>query len=74
MHAAKLSESPRLQRALAALRANPSGLTTRGLIREADICAVNSVVSELRENGVRVSCEPMPGARGVFVYRLEEAA
>ena len=74
MHAARLSESPRLQRVLDALRRHPKGLTTRGLILEADVCAVNSIAAELRANGIAVSCEPMPGAKGVYVYRLEEAA
>ena len=74
MHAATLARSPRLRRVLEALERNPNGLTTRGLILEANVCAVNSCAAELRANGVAVSCEPVPGAKGVYLYRLEEAA
>lgn len=74
MNAARLSESPRLRRVLEALERNPKGLTTRGLILEANVCAVNSCAAELRANGVPISCSPVPGAKGVYLYRLEEAA
>jgi hypothetical protein len=50
MHAAKLKNSPRLQRVdkfLSDLRPH----TTRDIIRGADVCAVNSCVAELRANG-----------------------
>lgn len=58
MNHADLATSPRLQRALAVLRARRGRWTsTRTLLREANICAVNSVVAELRENGVRIECE-----------------
>lgn len=76
MHAAKLDRSPRLARVLDALRANPSGLTTMEIVRTAGVCAVNSAVDELRDpiNGFRISCEPVKGQKGVYRYRLEEAA
>jgi len=74
MHAARLSESPRLRRVLEALERNHKGLTTRGIIELANVCAVNSCVAELRANGINVSCSPVPRARGVYLYRLEGAA
>ena len=74
MHAASLARSPRLQRTLAALRDNPAGLTTMELIDRAKVCAVNSIAAELRENGIKVECLPVAGRKGVYRYRLEEAA
>lgn len=74
MHAADLSRSPRLQRTLAALQDNPGGLTTMEVIRIAGVCAVNSIAAELIANGIRLDCSPVRGQRGVYRYRLEEAA
>ena len=74
MHAARLSNSPRLRRVLSALEENPGGLTTMELIDRANVCAVNSIASELRANGISVECLPVKGQRGVYRYRLEEAA
>lgn len=74
MHAARLSHSPRLQRTLAALEARRGWMSTRTLLRRANICAVNSVVAELRENGVAIECEQRvtkSGARRWF-YRLAD--
>ena len=68
MHAAKLESSGRLQRVLAVLKGGEPK-TTRELIRAADVCAVNSAVSELRRNGLSISCRPIK--RGVYEYRLE---
>lgn len=58
IHFAKLERSPRLQRALKALKDYPGGLTTRGWIRKAHICAVSAVASELRALGYPVVCTP----------------
>lgn len=78
MHAARLSTSERLQRTLgvlcAARTAMPSRgwLSTRTLISRANICAVNSVIAELRENGVAVeSKQSMAGDRPRWSYRVE---
>lgn len=54
MRAARLS-SPRLQRALKVLK-DGKPHTTRELMRKGNICAVNSVVAELREHGAKVIC------------------
>ena len=68
MHAANIANSPRLQRTLAALRSAPAGLTTREVVRAADVCAVNSIVKELRLNGCAIACTQE--GRGRFRYTL----
>lgn len=74
MNAARLSSSARLRRALTALEAMPE-LTTLELIRAANICAVNAVVAELRENGCEIECEQRTDTDGRrrWVYRLIRA-
>lgn len=69
MHNAKLSTSKRLQRVLSALQKGPR--TTRQLIEEAHVCAVNSIIAELRANGYTIACKPL--RKGVFLYELEVA-
>jgi hypothetical protein len=57
LHAASL-ESPRLKRVLQCLKdAGRAGLTTMEIIRQADVCAVNSIAAELRANGIDILCE-----------------
>ena len=56
MKAAKLTRSDRLQRVLAVLM-DYRRHTTRDIIRNAHVCAVNSIISELRSNGVPILCE-----------------
>ena len=78
MHHARLSSSPRLQRALRALagrRATGGWMTTRQLVREAHVCAVNSVVAELRANGAEIEVELRTTRKGVrrYYYRLAKA-
>lgn len=80
MHAARLSESSRLQRALEALRANPDGLTTREVTDVAGILAVSATMAELRQRllpeGMTVRCDYVArtrhGAR-IYRYKLEAA-
>ena len=55
MNAAPLS-SNRLQRVLKVL-SDRAKHTTRDLIRKANVCAVNSIVGEIRQNGIAVNCE-----------------
>lgn len=58
MNAASLHRSGRLQRVKAFLESRRErGATTREIIAEANVCAVNSVVSELRSNGVQIDCK-----------------
>ena len=67
MNAARLQQSPRLQRVLAVL-SDHKPHTTRDLVLRANVCAVNSVIAELRANGLPVECECL--GRGLFAYRL----
>lgn len=80
MNAAKLEKSDRLQRALGVLRAarrsDVSGgwVTTRSLIRRAHVCAVNSVVAELRANGAVIEAQvKLIGQARRWSYRLTRA-
>ena len=50
MHAARLDRSPRLQRVYDLL-SDGREYSTRDIIRGAEVCAVNSCIAELRENG-----------------------
>ena len=67
MHNAQLKSSGRLQRVLAVLSCGEPK-TTRQIIREAHVCAVNSIVSELRANGIDIECKAV--RKGRFVYRV----
>lgn len=70
MNAAKLSKSERLSRVMKVLRGG-GAYTTRDLIRRANVCAVNSIISEIRANGYRVGCKMrMEAGRRVWVYML----
>jgi hypothetical protein len=55
IHAAPLS-SPRLQRVLRLL-ADGRPHTTRSIVRQAHVVAVNAVVAELRAHGAEIHCE-----------------
>lgn len=66
MHYAKLDKSDRLKRVYDALRERP--MTTRELIEHTGCCAINSVVSELRQNGIAINCVPI--RKGIYLYEL----
>ena len=73
MNSADWRQSPRLQRVLAVLRAADGELTTRDIVARADVCAVNSCVAELRDNGFDVLCrQRVEGGRRLWLYRLVE--
>lgn len=55
MHNANIEKSGRLQRVLRVL-SDGATHTTRDIIKRANVCAVNSIISELRENGFKISC------------------
>lgn len=55
MHAARIESSARLRRVMAVLE-DGGWHSTREIMREADVCAVNSCIAELRENGLDVEC------------------
>ena len=67
----------RYDRVLTVLRgAGKHGATTLEIIKCAQVCAVNSVVSELRAMGYSIDCEPAGKSQdggAVYRYRLVEA-
>ena len=75
MKAARLDRSDRLQRVLDAL-ADGGDHSTRDLIVEAEVCAVNSCVAELRDQGHAIECRRDRGASGgpIWLYRLDDPA
>jgi len=56
MHSAILDKSARLQRVYKLLQ-DGKRHTTRDIISKASVCAVNSIIAELRENGVTIECQ-----------------
>lgn len=66
MHSANIEKSARLQRVLNRLYEGPA--TTLELVRDANVCAVNSIISEIRNNGYQVDCSCV--GRGKFIYSL----
>lgn len=56
MHAARLTRSERLRRVLALLQDGEEH-STLDIIEHANVCAVNSIASELRANGAVINCE-----------------
>ena len=73
MKFAKLKSSPRLQRVLGVLRDGREH-TTRDIVVDAHVCAVNSCIAELRANGFDIACRHGVDGRGerVWAYRLVE--
>lgn len=65
IHAARLSSSDRLQRLLEYLRDGKEH-TTLNIVLGANICAVNSAVAELRENGYLINCRRV--SNGCYAY------
>ena len=72
MHAAKLENSPRLQRVLSFLRRSRKP-TTMEIVDACRVCAVNSIIAELKANGFDIVCTAVKGQRGVYQYELIEA-
>jgi len=71
MHNARLNTSPRLARALKALQQAEGELSTQEFDRRARICAVNSVVAELRVNGAEITCrQAVKNGQRRFYYSL----
>ncbi|PCH67055.1 MAG: hypothetical protein COC12_12035 [Rhodobacteraceae bacterium] len=56
MHHARLSTSPRLRCALRVMQATKGEISSYELMFKARICAPGTVVSELRANGVEITC------------------
>ncbi len=56
MNAANLTRSDRLQRVFKLLSGGGE-FTTLEIIQRAGVCAVNSIISELRQNGFKIDCQ-----------------
>jgi predicted transcriptional regulator len=56
MNAANLGKSERLQRVFKLL-SKGGEYTTLDIIQKAGVCAVNSIISELRANGYHIDCQ-----------------
>jgi hypothetical protein len=72
MNAARLDRSPRLQRVLSVLWQGDY-LTTLDIIRRANVCAVNSIIAELRQGGYQIETrleKDSFNSPGVYSYRL----
>lgn len=66
MHSARLENSDRLRKVYELLMSGPK--TTMEIVQGAGVCAVNSIVAELRTNGIEIDCKCL--RKGVFEYRL----
>ena len=74
LHAAALDSSPRLRRVYDLLSSGTE-YSTLQIIQYAQVCAVNSIVSELRANGVAVRCRRRTvNGRGRWFYSLDPDA
>jgi hypothetical protein len=68
MNAASIEKSDRLARVLELLWQG-GDFSTLDIIKQANVCAVNSIVAELRQNGFDINCQ----RRGdKWFYRLEK--
>ena len=68
MNAASIESSERLNRVLDLL-SQGGEFSTLDIIKEANVCAVNSIISELRQNGFEIDCQ----RRGdKWFYKLEK--
>lgn len=67
MNAARVEKSERLQR-VDALLADGAHHSTLDIIQRAGVCAVNSIISELRANGRAISCQRFGD---VWLYKRE---
>ena len=71
MHAARLSRSDRLRR-VHALLADGTEYSTLDIVHEAGVCAVNSIVAELRAGGAVIECRQTQnrGGQRLWLYRM----
>lgn len=68
MHAARIHTSERLQR-VDTLLADGNPHSTMEIIHAANVCAVNSIIAELRANGRMITCQRVDD---VWFYQMEE--
>ena len=71
MHAAHIDRSERLQR-VEALLSDGAEHSTLDIVTGAQVCAVNSIISELRANGREIHCRQTAGNSGqrIWLYRM----
>ena len=71
IHAAMLDSSPRLRRAHELLKSGKE-YSTKEVMLLADVCAVNSCISELRANGCRIDCRQSVSLSGkrIWLYKM----
>lgn len=70
MHSASLKRSARLKR-VDELLADGKEHTTMEIVTKAQVCAVNSIISELRANGRQITCR---SEKHVWYYRRTDCA
>lgn len=68
MNNARIDRSPRLQR-VRDLLLDGRKYSTLEIIRYANVCAVNSIVAELRANGFQIDCKRNGGN---WEYQMQE--
>lgn len=68
MNNARIDRSPRLQR-VRDLLSDGRKYSTLDIIQGARVCAVNSIVAELRANGFRIDCKRNGGN---WEYQMQE--
>ena len=72
MNAADLMTSPRLRRVYYAL-SDGREHSTRELIWQADVCAVSTIIEELRANGCKIECRQQTTDKGrIWLYRMTQ--
>ena len=71
MRAAKLANSPRLQRVHELLKSGKE-YSTKEIMLLADVCAVNSCIAELRANGSEIDCRQSVSLSGkrIWLYKI----
>lgn len=71
LRAGKLDRSPRLQR-VRDLLLDGREHSTLEIVQGAHVCAVNSVISELRANGLEIGCRVIvaPNGERTWLYKL----
>ena len=71
MHAAKLADSARLQR-VEELSSSGREYSTLEIAVQAEVCAVNSCIAELRANGCEIECRQSTALSGnrIWLYRM----
>lgn len=68
MNSASFENSQRLQRVYKVLK-DCKQHSTMSIIQAANVCAVNSIIAELRDNGFNIKCHRK---NNKWLYQLEE--